>query len=386
MIPVASPIRLLHVLEATVGGTRRHLLDLCQNLPRERFQQHLVYSSIRSAGFESDAQRLREAGIEATPLPMRREIEPAEDWHCLQALTRIIQERQPQIVHGHSAKGGFLARLAAHRVPSVRTVYNPHGFPFQMRTSALKHHLYIHLERHAARYTDALVAACEGQKAIALQCGLLPPERISVIPNGINSDEFSVPVDREAIRRELGVPPEAPLVGTVAALSPQKGLDYLIRAAAAVRRERPETHFLLVGEGVLRGSLERLAKSLGVAEGIHFAGARTDVPRVLAALDLFVLPSLWEGLPYALLEAGAAGLPVIATDIPGNCEVIRRGETGYLAKAADALDLTVRLFEALDDPASATVAAALQQLVRTEYTLERMIAGHVELYEKLVVF
>lgn len=381
---MASPIRILHVLEATVGGTRRHLLDLCRNLPRERFLQHLVYSSVRSAEFEGDAQRLRESGIEATPLPLRREIEPAEDWHCLQALTRIIRDWRPQIVHGHSAKGGFLARLAARRVAGCRTVYNPHGFPFQMRTSPLKHQLYVGLERYAGRYTDALVAACESQKTLALQYGLLPAERISVIPNGIEAAEFSLAIDREALRRELGVPVEARLVGTVAALSPQKGVEYLVRAAAAVRRERPEVHFLIVGEGVLRGSLQRLAKALGTAEGVHFPGARGDVPQVLAALDLFVLPSLWEGLPYVLLEAGAAGLPVLATDIPGNHDVIKAEETGYLAKPADALDLAVKLFEALDDPALADRAAALQQLVRTEYTLERMVGGHAALYEKLV--
>lgn len=380
---MASPIRVVHVLEATVGGTRRHLLDLCHNLPHERFQQHLVYSSVRSADFEADAQRLRKAGVEATPLPMRREIEPVEDWHCLQALTRIIRDWRPQIVHGHSAKGGFLARLAAHRVPGVRTVYNPHGFPFQMRTSPLKRELYIRLERYAGRYTDALVAVCAGQKALAVQYGLLPPERISVIPNGLDAAEFSLTIDRDTLRRELGVPPEARLVGTVAALSPQKGIEYLIRAAAAVRRERPEVHFLIVGDGVLRGPLQRLAKTLGAAEGVHFAGARRDIPQVLAALDLFVLPSLWEGLPYALLEAGAAGLPVIASAIPGNCDVIRAGVTGYLAKPADALDLAVQLFGALDDPALPERAAALQHLVRTEYTLERMVRGHVELYEKL---
>ena len=382
---MASPIRVLHVLEATVGGTRRHLLDLCSHLPAERFHQHLVYSSIRSGAFEADAQRLRERGIEATSLPLRREIEPAEDWHCLQALTQIIRDWRPQIVHGHSAKGGFLARLAAHRVPGVRTVYNPHGFPFQMRTGPLKHRLYVELERYAARYTDVLVAACAGQKALALQYRLLPPERVAVIPNGINAAEFSgVTADRAACKGELGVPGDARLVGIVAALSPQKGLEYLVRAAAAVCRERQDTHFVIIGEGVLRGSLQRLAKSLGAAGAVHFAGARDNVPRLLASLDLFVLPSLWEGLPYALLEAGAAGLPVVATDIPGNCELIRPGETGYLARPGDALDLAVQLFRALDDSALPARAAALQQLVRTEYTLERMVGGHIELYEKLV--
>jgi len=384
---VPSPIRLLHVLEATIGGTRRHLLDLCAGLPADRFAQHVVYSSIRNPDSEADARRLRDLGIETTPLPLRRSIEPVEDWHCLQALRRIIRDWQPQIVHGHSAKGGFLARLAVRgRDPGHPpfVVYNPHGFAFQMRTSPVQHRLYLWLERCAARYTDALVAVCAGQKALALEHHLLPAEKVTVIPNGLATERFCVPRDRAALRRELGLPEDVTLLGTVAALSPQKGIEYLIRAAAAVRRERPDVHFLIVGEGPLRGSLQRLASTLRLDEGVHFVGARDDVPQLLGALDIFVLPSLWEGLPYALLEAGAAGVPCLATNIPGNADVITPGQTGRLARPADSLDLAVQIFAALGDPGLQPQAEALRSRIREEFSLGGMIAGHVALYERLV--
>lgn len=380
---MSAPIRLLHVLEATVGGTRRHLLDLCAGLAAAGLEQHLVYSSLRNPHFEAEARHLRELGLQTTALPMRRSIEPVEDWHCLRALTRIIRQWQPQIVHGHSAKGGFLARAAAARVPGVRTVYNPHGFAFQMRTDPLRHALYLWLERVAARRTDALVAVCEGQKQIALQHQLLPPERISVIHNGLATERVGDRVDRARLRAELGVSGTGPVLGTVAALSPQKGVEYLLRAVAAVRRERPEVQLLLIGDGPLRAGLQRLTHTLGLGEAVHFLGEREDVPRLLPALDLFVLPSLWEGLPYALLEAGAAGLPCVATDIPGNAAVIVPGVTGRLARPADSLDLAVQLFAALDDPTATPQAVALQRKVREEFTLADMVQGHVALYHRL---
>jgi glycosyltransferase involved in cell wall biosynthesis len=360
------------------------VLDVCLGLPPDRFRQHLVYSSIRNPQFEADAQKLREAGVEVTALPMRRQIEPVEDWYCLRQLRTIIRQWQPQIVHGHSAKGGFLSRLAARDLPGVCSLYNPHGFPFQMRTSPLKRRLYVALERYAARYTDGLIAPCESQRGLALEHHLLPDDKITVIPNGIRPEQSALTVDRLALRRDLGLPEQATVIGCVAALSPQKGLQYLIQAFATVRRELPAAHLLLVGEGLLRPSLQHLAKSLHLTEYVHFAGLRSDVPQILNSLDLFVLPSLWEGLPYALLEAGAAGVSVVATDIFGNHDVIEHGVTGRLARPADASDLAAQIVAALRDPATPAHAAALHELIETRYTLDRMVSAHAELYEKLI--
>ncbi|MBU0610753.1 MAG: glycosyltransferase, partial [Armatimonadetes bacterium] len=155
-------------------------------------------------------------------------------------------------------------------------------------------------------------------------------------------------------------------------------------AAAAVHRERPEVHLAIAGDGPLRPHLQRVAESLGAPKAIHFLGRRDDIPQFLAALDLFVLPSLWEGLPYALLEAGAAGLPVVATAIPGNVDVIVHERTGLLAPPAYHLELALTLFQALDSPDLSKMAAALHELVAREYSLERMVAEHARLYQGLV--
>lgn len=379
-----AQISLMHVLEATVGGTKRHLLDLCLNLPAERFRQYVVCSVRREERFRQDLQKFQEAGIDVFLLPMRREIHLWEDGRCALQLRKIIQDIKPAIVHGHSSKGGFLARLASRSVrPVPHTVYNPHAFAFQMRVGPFHRWLYLKLEQWAGRWTDMLVAPCESQKELALAHHIIPPERIRVIPNGIRVEQYVQRGAPKQLRVRWGLPEEGKIVGTVAALSPQKGLEYLIRAIAAVRREHPDVHLVMAGDGPLHRTLEQLAQKLGTKEGVHFLGYQEDIPALLGALDIFVMPSLWEGLPYALLEAGAAGLPVIATAIPGNTDIIIPEQTGLLVPPADYFALTIAIIRALTDPQMQTMARALRERVCNEFTLERMIQGHIQLYEEL---
>lgn len=377
-------IAVMQVLEATVGGTRRHVLDLCLGLPAGEFRQHLVCSIRRDPHFNLDIAQLRDAGVEVTVLPMSREIAPAADWRCLRELRRLIGEFQPQIVHGHSSKGGFLARLAARGRPGIKTVYNPHGFAFQMRTSALQQALYLGLERLAGRWTDRLVAVGESQRELAVSRRIVSAERVVVIPGGVDPGQFQHPRRPGDLPRELGLPADTPLVGTVAALTPQKGLEYLLQAAALIKREPHPAHFVVVGDGAHKRRLRRLARDLGVRDTVHFLGQREDVPRLLADLDVFVMPSLWEGLPYALLEAGAAGLPVVATRIPGNSDLIEDRVTGRLVAPADGLELGVTILQVLQETAAAAGwGQALQERVAEGYTLAGMVAGHVQLYREL---
>jgi glycosyltransferase involved in cell wall biosynthesis len=376
-------IAVMQVLEATVGGTRRHVLDLCLGLPAAEFRQHLVCATRRDPYFHRDIAQLQDAGVEVTVLPMSRDISPLADMQCLRELRRLIRQQQPQIVHGHSSKGGFLARLAVRGKPGVRTVYNPHGYAFQMRTSSLKQALYLGLERLAGRWTDRLVAVGESQRELTVSRGIVPAERVVVIAGGVDLAQFQHPRLTGALQRELGLPPDTSLVGTVAALTPQKGLEYLLAAAALVKRELHPAHFVVVGEGALKRRLRRLARDLGVGDTVHFLGQREDVPRLLADLSLFVLPSLWEGLPYALLEAGAVGLPVVATRIPGNCDLIEDSVTGRLVAPADALELGVTILQVLQDPTAARWGEALQERVAQHHTLAGMVAGHAQLYREL---
>jgi glycosyltransferase involved in cell wall biosynthesis len=211
----------------------------------------------------------------------------------------------------------------------------------------------------------------------------LPPERILVIHNGVDVRSFSLP--RGAFRRSEGIPAECTVITTVGRLDTQKGLPYLLEAAELVTRGHPEVRFLVVGEGPRRGDLVRHRDRLGLTERVWFLGFRTDVPQILADSDVFVLPSLWEGLPIALLEAMAAGLPVVATDVPGVTEVVTDGETGLVVPGKDVGALAGALSRLLDDPdLRLGLARAGRRKVEEEFGWEKVVATTMSLYERLL--
>lgn len=208
--------------------------------------------------------------------------------------------------------------------------------------------------------------------------------RACIIPNGIDLLEWAALPDAATARAELGLRPDGYVVATVGRLHEQKGHDYLLAATAKLAAEFDCT-VLIAGYGPLRQKLEERAQALGVAPHVRFLGYRTDVPRLLAACDLFVLPSLWEGMSNALLEAMAAGKPVVATAIDGNIEQVSPGVTGLLAPPKDSDALAEAMLELARDPARAReMGAQGREKVRREFSLEAMTRAYVDLYTKLV--
>jgi glycosyltransferase involved in cell wall biosynthesis len=209
---------------------------------------------------------------------------------------------------------------------------------------------------------------------------VVPSERIAIVPTGVRASDYQSTRDRQHIRTTLGIDEQTSAIGVVAALSPQKGHHYLLEAMQRVL-QNTEAVLLVAGSGVLQPALVAQAQKLGIADRVRWLGHREDVPELLHALDLFVLPSLWEGLPYALLEAMAAGVPVVATAIAGNVDLIDGHTTGWLASAADAHGLSEAILQPLTEPAETVRRAAVaQKLVTEKYSLDSMIEHHVRLY------
>jgi glycosyltransferase involved in cell wall biosynthesis len=177
-----------------------------------------------------------------------------------------------------------------------------------------------------------------------------PAGKIRVIPNAVDMRRFEGLPNRQSARRMLGLPAAGPVLTCVASLTPQKGHRYLVDAMRGVTAEREDALLLLAGDGSLRGELEAQVQGAGLAGAVRFLGTRSDIPQLLAATDVFVLPSLWEGLPVALAEAGAAGLPAVATAVDGSPEVVADGETGLLIAPHDEAALTEAMLELLRDP------------------------------------
>jgi glycosyltransferase involved in cell wall biosynthesis len=209
----------------------------------------------------------------------------------------------------------------------------------------------------------------------------VPREKLRTIYNGIDVKTACCADDGVRVRHELGIPERTPVLGTIANLYPVKGHTFLLKAAAEVARAVPLAVWLLAGRGRLLGELEDEARRLGIADQVRFLGFRDDAAALLQAVNVFILPSLSEGLPVAVLEAMAAGKPVVATDVGGNREVIVDGQTGFLVPPRDAGALAARTITLLTDKSLADrYGAEGQARVREEFSLERMVSAYEELY------
>jgi len=214
---------------------------------------------------------------------------------------------------------------------------------------------------------------------------VLSPDRSGVIRNGIEFPSLDGTFEREAKKRQLGLPVEAPLIGTVGRLHPQKGQRYLLEALPPVLRRIPDLHVLLVGDGPTRGELEALTRRLGLHGRVHFLGFRQDVPELVALLDVFVLPSVWEGLPLSLLEALALARPVVATATDGILEVIEDGDCGLVVPTKDPEALARAIVRLLGDRDEARrMALRGQQKMYVEFGVDRMVRKTAEVYLQLI--
>jgi len=377
-------IKVVLVLEATEGGTRRHLLDLVEGLPAERFELVPAVSLRPGGEFQGDLERLRARGVRVEVIPMRRRPAPLADLVSLRRLVKFFGRERPDAVHTHGSKGGFLGRLAARLARVPRVYHTPHVYPFQWARGAGRG-VYLAAERLLWPLADRVVAVGPGQARVALEAKVARRERLVVIPNGVDAARFArlaAPENRAAVRRELGLADDDLAVGMVARLAPQKGCGHFIRAARLVAERAPRARFLLIGAGPLLPYLGALAADLGIGDRVLFLGHRPDADRLYAALDLFVLSSLWEGLPYAVLEAQASSLAVVASRIPGCAELVADDRTGYLVELRDEEQIAARMLHLLTDPARrAEMGRAARERVEREFRLDRFLELHAQLYE-----
>ena len=230
------------------------------------------------------------------------------------------------------------------------------------------------LVRHTMRWADAVVINTTHARNFAVAEEGVRPDHIYIIPNGVRVEDYSAPLDQASLRAELDLPSDGWLVGSVGRLTHQKGFDVLLRALSLLPDR--DINLLLVGTGEEEASLRALAATLHVQDRVHFAGYRRDVPRLLGALDLYVHPARFEGMPNALLEAMAACCPIVASSVDGNCDLIEDGVHGWLVPAEKASPLAEAIRGALSDPMERQRrAAAAQRRVATDFSVEAMIVA-----------
>jgi glycosyltransferase involved in cell wall biosynthesis len=295
--------------------------------------------------------RALEAGFEVVPLehmaPQRRVV-PWADLHGLRELTRHLAAGSFDIVHTHSSRAGALGRVAARQAGVPAVVHSFHGFAFHEFQSLPTRRALITIERRLGRLTDCFVTDGTMIAAEAIRLRIAAPERVRAIASPIDEIPPLSEEQRQEARRRLGLPPQARLIGTVARLAGQKSPSTLIRALEAL--DRSDVYVVWIGDGELRAKTERMLERRRLADRFLLLGDRTDVPQLLPAFDIFAMPSLFEGLPCAVVEAMSCGVPVVATAVNSVPEIVISGKTGLLARPGDWRSLSLALAYLLDHP------------------------------------
>lgn len=339
-------LKILQVLEATLGGTRRHVTDLLLGLNKQKYEIHFAFSRLRADDlFAEELQRIQASGVRCFEIPMTRKIRPVSDLRSLWQLYRLARRERYDLVHTHSSKAGFLGRTAAKMARSgCRTLYTPNAIAVNL------HPFYGWLERVAGLWTDAIIAVSESEREEIAACRLVPPSRLAMIFSGIDLTTYSPAEDKGTVRSELAVSAETLLIGAVGRLAAQKDPQTFVRTAEAVLRRHPQACFVWVGEGELNEAALSLARTLGVEDRIRFVGFRRDVPQFLRSLDIFVLTSTYESFGYVTCEAMALGKPVVATAARGTRDLIVPGTTGFLTPLHDVAALSDAICTLIEDP------------------------------------
>ncbi len=365
-----------------MGGAQTIVLQLIRNLPRNRFRIVTVPYAARGRGDEDFVAAVRVQGDEVADerLVWSKTRGLSRAWRDIQ---RLIQRHDIDLLHTHDNLSNVLVGLGRKHFdcPCVASAY---GW-WEPRWN-LKIRAYYELERRFAlpRF-DAVYTVSEDMKRKVVRGGT-PAQRIRVIHTGIDLSSLRSGESPKRARAALGIPDDAIVVGTVSRLSREKGHHHLLRAAARLRERYPRLHLLILGNGPLRDELEALAKRLGIAERVHFTGFFADLPLALSMMDVFALPSILdEGFPTAVIEAEAAGLPIVASDIGGTRETLLPERTGLLVPPGDNDALSVALSRLLEDDAlRARMSEEARRFISARLTQERMLARMGELYDETI--
>lgn len=366
--------RVLHIVEAADAGVGRHALDLVGGLTDAGWNTHLLYSPLRMGlGFRRTLDSMR--GVTGVPLPMRRSVHPGDAWSVWKVVQYVRQNGPFDLIHGHSSKGGAIARLAA-KAAGIPSAYTPNAMvTMNPELGRTKLQAYRLVEQLLGKIGTVLIAVSDEEREHAISLGI-KPAAATVIPNGIALETLP---DRETVRAELGIEADTTVVGFVGRLFDQKAPDVLLRAFGA-SAARHSAILAIVGDGPLKPELENLAENLGISNRIRWLGTRNG-QRTMPAFDLFVLPSNYEGMPYVVLEAAHAGLPIIATRVSGVSSVVRDGENGFIVNPGDIDSMAAALDTLLSDSELRRKFSQASLLRVQEWTVERMVNDTIRLYE-----
>jgi glycosyltransferase involved in cell wall biosynthesis len=381
------------IARLNIGGPAIQAITLTQLLEARGYTTRLVrgVEGPDEGSMDYIADRL---GVVPTKVNTMTRDPGRHDVQALLELIRILRRDRPHVVHTHAAKAGTLGRMAAvcafpRRRDRPVLVHTFHGHSLTGYFSARTAAIYRRIERHLATRTDALLAVSADVRDDLVRLGVASEDKFVVIPLGFDLSPFIDDRDRSdrraRVRAEWDLGPEAELVTLIARLVPIKRVDRFLRVARKIAAERPQTRFAIVGDGELRDELHTSPDARALAGRLTWAGFRRDMPAVCAASDVVVLTSDNEGTPVSLIEAQAAAVPVVGTDVGGVRSAVLHGETGLLAAVDDVDGFAGAVLRILRDSALASrYAAAGRAHASSSYAIDRLVDDHDRLYRRLL--
>jgi glycosyltransferase involved in cell wall biosynthesis len=366
-----TKIKVTEIVGDNEGGGTHFVVRLLQRLDPCRFELSLVapYSPWL-------AERCAQLGVVFAPLPLKhRRISRAMGLR----MGAILTDLAPHIVHAHGTRAAWFALRSRYSAPLI---YSEHLFSFDARRAPLRWAWYA-IERYICQHAAYITTSCRLNARQVCAMPGVSTERVWLDHYGFDLAAARTQASQARSRAELGMPEDTLLVGTVARLIPQKGIRVLIDAAPQIVARHPSVRFLVIGDGPQRVELEARSRQRGVSEHFRWLDADSAPWRLLGGCDLFVLPSLWEGMPATAVEAHAVGLPVVGTNVGGIPEVVVQQQTGLLVPPRDTAALAAAILSLLDDPHwRQSMGAAAREVVR-QYALEECVSAIAALYEEL---
>jgi len=351
-----------------VGGAEEMVLNLVQHLPG-RFEP--MVCCINHAG--PIGEEIQKTGTPVAVLGLTPGLRRPFD---IAGIRRYLRETKPAIVHTFLLTASLYGRLAAilEHVPIVI------GTEVNIYERKRRHHILA--ERMLMSHTDRVIVSANSVRDFYVDQIHADPGKIDVVYNAVDFKSIQSSVPREAVREALGVPSHARVAGMIARLTEQKGHRFLFQALTTPALS--SVHLIVVGDGELREALKAEAQDLSIASRVHFVGARRDLGDLLAAMDVFVMPSLWEGLPLSMILAMGAGMPVVATEVAGIPEIVVDGQTGWLVPAGNSLALATALVEVFADrPRAMKIGSAAREYVLPRFGVDGYVNAIVNIYDGL---
>ena len=385
-----QPYRVLHIITRLIrGGADGTVLDCIPNLDHARFEVDLM------VGGQSELDRIdvpKEVHRLIFMPSLTRDINPLYDIPALRSIYRTIKAEQYDIIHTHTAKAGFLGRLAAHLARTRYVVHHLHGTTFPPSIPWISRKFYIALEQLSARWADNIVPVGYDLLDSYQAHSIGRPEQYQVIHHPVHLESFLHARDLSPgkllkVRESLGVGADDVVVGKVARLEKRKGFDYYIEAAKLIAPKRGNVKFLIVGEGDERAHLESHVRRGGLEKQVIFTGFREDIAEVMATFDIFAFTSLWEGLPKVMIQSAALGKPIVTFAVEGANEMVDDGQTGYIVRSRDVAALADRLEKlcADSDLRKKMSAQMLEAFSPEQWSTEALTQQITALYERALM-